>query len=361
MIPVYKPFISQKSIDYANDAIKSSWISSTGKYIDLASEKLENIGGYKYALLTNNGTSATHLVTRCLKKYHPSIKRVLVPSACYVAAYNSLIYDNNDWGIECVDLNLDTWNMEVKEVKQGDAIFAVHNLGNIINVPSLKEKFGCPIIEDNCEGLFGSYEGSPSGTKSLCSSLSFYGNKNITCGEGGAFLTNDKNIYDYALKLRGQGQSETRFIHNELGYNYRMTNVQAALLLGQLENTKLIIENKERVFNRYKENLKNFKHVKLQVEEQNTCHSKWMFGVRFIGLHSVSKANTFFSEKGIDTRPMFYSHKVHKHLSFDGEDKNAALINKEVKVFPSFPELSDLEIDYICENIIMFAKKHCQV
>ena len=359
MIPVYKPSISKKSTHYANDAIKSSWISSTGKYIDLASEKLSKIGGYKFVLLTNNGTSATHLVIRALKRQHPGIKRILVPSACYVAAYNSLVYDNNNWDIECVDLNLDTWNMEIKEVRQSDAIFAVHNLGNIINVPNLKDKFKCPVVEDNCEGLFGSYNNQPSGTKSLCSSLSFYGNKNITCGEGGAFLTNDEDIYNYALKLRGQGQSSSRFVHDELGYNYRMTNIQAALLLGQLEDSKAIMKDKERVFKRYKENLKNVKHIKIQEEEQNTSHSRWMFGVRFVGYTATNKSSAFFQEKGIDTRPMFYSYKVHKHLNFHGEDKNATIINKEVLVFPSFPDLSNLQIDYICENIITFAKQYC--
>jgi len=358
MIPVYKPSISAKSAHYANDAIKSSWVSSTGKYVDLASEKLSEVGGYKYALLTNNGTAATHLVVRALKKTRPDIKKIIVPSACYVAAYNSLVYDNNEWAVECVDLNLNTWNMEIDKVEEGSAIFAVHNLGNIINVPDLKQKFNCPIIEDNCEGFFGSYAGYSSGTQSLCSSLSFYGNKNITCGEGGAFLTNDKNIYEYASKLRGQGQSEVRFIHDELGYNYRMTNIQAALLLGQLEDSNSIIESKKRIFSRYKENLKNIPNVKLQIEEENTTHSKWMFGIKIPGSKGYDVAKDFFMAAAIDTRPMFYSYRAHKHLNFSGKDINAKLINKEVVVFPSFPDLTNLEIDYICEKIIKFSKQY---
>ena len=84
-----------------------------------------------------------------------------------------------------------------------------------------------------------------------------------------------------------------------------------------------------------------------------------MFGVRFVGYTATSKSSAFFQEKGIDTRPMFYSYKVHKHLNFHGEDKNATIINKEVLVFPSFPDLSNLQIDYICENIITFAKQYC--
>ncbi|MHA2182965.1 MAG: DegT/DnrJ/EryC1/StrS family aminotransferase, partial [Promethearchaeota archaeon] len=225
MLPVYKSFISNSSIKYAHDAVRSSWVSSIGKYVDLATEKLKESCGCKYAILTNSGTAATHLVVRALKRFKPEVNRILVPSACYAAAYNSLIYDQNGWDVSCIDLDEDTWNMKIKRIEKGDAIFAVHNLGNIINVPRLSEEYKCPIIEDNCEGFFGLYEGFKSGSQSICSSLSFFGNKNITCGEGGAFLTNDEEIYRFALKLRGQGQTEKRYIHDELGYNHRMTNV----------------------------------------------------------------------------------------------------------------------------------------
>ena len=193
--PVYRPYIPEESVEYARDAVNSTWISSIGKYIDLATERLSEISQCRYVALVNNGTSATHLVARSLSRFRPAVKKILVPSACYVAAYNSLLYDSCDWEIECVDLDKDTWNMDVKDVPEDTAIFAVHNLGNIINVPALAEKYGCTIIEDNCEGLFGTYNGAPSGTKSLCSSMSFFGNKNITSGEGGAVYTDNKEIY----------------------------------------------------------------------------------------------------------------------------------------------------------------------
>ena len=357
MIPVYKPYIPFQSVEYATDAIKSTWISSIGKYVDLASERLAKIGGYEYVILANNGTSATHLVTKSLKKFHPQIKRVLVPSACYVAVYNSLMYDNNQWDIQCVDLDPETWNMTIEHVGPEDAVFAVHNLGNIINIPRLKEKHGCVVIEDNCEGFFGTHDNSFAGSKSLCSSLSFFGNKNITCGEGGAFMTNDKDIYDFVMKIRGQGQSEERYIHDELGYNYRMTNVQAAILLGQLENLEYIFENKKRVFERYKNNLKSLHDVQVQKEEEGTTHSMWMFGVRFRNLSDYKTAREYFNKFKIDTRPMFYSYKKHAHLSLSGEDKNAENINKQVVVFPSYPELLNEEVDYICDKIIEFSNK----
>jgi perosamine synthetase len=356
-LPVYKPYIPESSVNYAIDAIQSTWISSIGKYIDLATKKLSEVLDCRYVLLVNNGTSATHLVARSLKKFKPQVKRVLVPSACYVAAYNSLLYDNNDWKVECVDLDMNTWNMKVeRELKHGDAIFAVHNLGNIINVPKLKNTYNIPIIEDNCEGFFGMYNNSHSGTESLCSSLSFFGNKNVTCGEGGAFITNNKEVYEYALKLRGQGQTKKRYVHDELGYNYRMTNIQAAILLGQLENLDYIFSNKQRVFNRYNLRLKNSEHIKMQRLEENTSHSMWMFGVRFCNLKSYNHAKKYFDKFGIETRPMFYPHTVHSHLNFIGDSKNATKLNKQIVVFPSFPELKNEEIDYICDKINKYGK-----
>jgi perosamine synthetase len=267
-----------------------------------------------------------------------------------------LIYDLDDfgWDVVCIDLDSDTWNMKVEEVQQGDAIFAVHNLGNIINVPHLQEKYGCPIIEDNCEGLFGTYNGHPSGSKSLCSSLSFFGNKNITCGEGGAYMTNEKDAYDFARKLWGQGQTEQRYIHDELGYNYRITNVQAAILLGQLEDLDYIKDNKERVFNRYRNNLEAANGISLQQLEENTTHSMWMNAVKFENNKSYEEANKYFNSWDIDVRPMFYPYTSHKHISFTGNWEEAKDINNKTVVFPSYPELLDDEVDYICEKIRAF-------
>jgi len=357
MIPVYKPYIPDSSVYYATDAIRSSWISSIGEYIDRASEKLAELSGCKYVVLTNNGTAATHLVTRCLKRFHPEVRRVLVPSACYVVPYNTILYDHNDWEVLCIDLSIDSWNMQIDSIREGDAIFAVHNLGNIINVPLIKRRFACPVIEDNCEGFFGTYEGNPSGSESLCSSLSFFGNKNITCGEGGAFLTDRQDVYEFAMKLRGQGQSDLRYVHDELGYNYRMTNVQAAILLGQLEESEHILKEKQRVFSRYREHLQDVSNISLQQEEEGTSSSLWMFGARFDDLDGAYELGSkFFKSRGIDTRPMFYSYKRHNHINFEGNDRVSDIINRQVIVFPSFPELTNDEIDYICKKIISFRK-----
>ena len=359
MIPLYQPFLPRKSIIYANEAIRSNWISSLGKYSSLAEEKLAEIHGVKFCILTNNGTAATHLVAKSLKKKYPTIKKIYVPSACYVAAYNSLLYDKIGWEVEAVDLSEETWNSDFSCIKpeKNSALMVVHNLGNIVYVLKLKEKFNIPIIEDNCEGFFGEYGGYPSGSKSLASSLSFFGNKNITTGEGGAFLTNDESIYNYCNKIKGQGQTSTRYIHDELGYNYRMTNVQAAILLGQLEEIDAIKEKKKKVFNYFRERLSQIEGVTNQAIEANTSHSMWMIGARFNPERfNVSKLEQELEANGIETRKMFYPYTAHSHLNFKGESKLASLINSQVLILPSYPELKNVEIDKICYIIAQHLK-----
>lgn len=345
-IPIYKPYIPEKSSRYAKDAIDSGWVSSIGEYIERATERLKGITGVKYAVLVNNGTSATHLCARVLKKWHPETKRVFLPSACYVAAYNSLLYDDNEWVLQPIDLDIDTWNMSIPEYEEGDAIMAVHNLGNVMPLSGVE----CPVIEDSCETLLGkSKQGH-----SLCSSLSFFGNKNMTSGEGGAVLTDDEDIFRYVYKLKGQGQTQTRYIHDELGYNYRMTNVQAALLLGQLEELEIIQAYKKSLFMKYNNRFKGNSNI---IPQKTTYdHSNWMYAVRILGSKSYKENKMFLDSRGIDTRPMFYSFKHHKHLYFlhnmGGRTvANAEKLHKEIVMLPSYPQLTEIEINHITDSV----------
>jgi perosamine synthetase len=350
VIPIYKPYLPAKSIEYAKDALDSGWVSSIGEYIERAEAKLAEQTKSKYAILVNNGTSATHLCARVLKRWHPNTERVFVPSACYVAVYNCLMYDQFDWDIQPLDLDKDTWNMKLPEsYEPGDALMAVHNVGNVMNL----DKVECPIVEDSCETLFGCVK-QP---KSICASLSFFGNKSMTSGEGGALVTDDSNVADFIRKLKGQGQTTTRYVHDELGYNYRMTNVQAALLLGQLEEWGNIFSGKDNVFKRYNEHFKDYPNIIPQ--KVDLIHSRWMYGVRIIGSKSYADNREFFAGKGIDTRPMFYPYTHHKHLEITTpeSDKVAEELHKEIVILPSYPELTDIEIEKIAYAVIKRSKE----
>ena len=359
MIPVYKPYLNKKILKYAHDALDSTWISSTGKYIELATEELQKRFGVKYVLLTNTGTAALHLVARTLRKKYNFTLDILVPNNVYVAAWNAFLYDRN-FRLINTDTNLATWNMDLSNFSytrhKVQAVLVVHNLGNVVNVPKLiKEYSHVTFIEDACEAFGGTYEGFPAGTKSLMSAMSFYANKNITAGEGGAFITNDDDCYNYAKLLRDAGQTEDKFIHSELGYNYRMTNIEAAILYGQLKYADEILNRKWEVFSKYYHNLQGV--VEFQMRENSTTQAYWMFGIRIAGNTGFEKAKKFFESVGIEIRPFFYPINAHSHLKSHWLDMdNAKLLSKEVIILPSYPELSIKDIDYISEKVREYVK-----
>lgn len=364
MIPIYKPYLTKENLSYVHKAIDSHWISSQGEYLDYVKNELKDLLGCKKIILTNNGTTSTHLMSIALKYKYPHINRIIVPNNVYVAAWNSFLFDKN-YELIPIDCNLDTWNIEIDKISEkldeNTAILIVHNIGNIVNVPELQKKFPTTIIlEDNCEGFLGEYNGFKSGTKSFTSSVSFFGNKTLTSGEGGAFITNDDDVFNYINIVKNQGQSDVKFVHSFLGYNYRMTNIQAAILYGQLKDLNTIKKNKQYIFEEYRNNLRSCEEIIFQKEEENTKHSNWMFGIRFpkLTLQQKKSLELYLFESGIDTRPMFYPINVHSHLnSLNCEITNAQKLNSECLILPSFPELTKSQINYITNKIKKFLTK----
>lgn len=362
MLPIYKPYLPAASLRYAHDALDSTWISSQGVYLDRAKEQLKEIVRSRYVILVNNGTCATHMLALGLKFRYPQIKKIIVPNNVYVAAWNSFLYSGG-YDFEIIDADLATWNMDhgsIREIPQDTALLVVHNLGNIINVPALKRRFPeAVIVEDACEGLFGSYDGEPAGTASLMGSISFFGNKTITSGEGGAVFTQDEELFEYLNSVRGQGQSSVRYVHDKLGYNYRMTNVQAALLCGQLELVEEIRNRKRDVFALYRDQLKDVEEIRFQEEEAGTDHAQWMFAVRFEGFDLPAKnaLELFLFENNIETRPMFYPIDRHEHLrQYAGEHRVANRLNHQCLLLPSFPEMTRGQVLSVSRKIKDFLR-----
>lgn len=356
MIPIYKPYFNKKNLKHAHNAINSGWVSSQGEYLDLSKNKLKEVLGCKRLILTNNGTTATHLLSIALKYKYPHITKIIVPNNVYVAAWNSFLFDKN-YELIPIDADLNTWNFNIsnldKLIDNNTAILVVHNLGNIVNVPKLKTRFPTTVIvEDNCEGLFGKYNNKYSGTECFASSISFFGNKTITSGEGGAFITNDDDIFNYINIIKNQGQSDIKFIHNKLGYNYRMTNIQAAILYGQLLDLSIIQQLKQNVFKTYKEQLSNIDQITFQQIESNTEHSNWMVGIRVQDVYLKNKVNNILYQNSIDTRPMFYPITEHLHLKHLNCDvTNSKKLNQEIIILPSYPELTQNQIEFITKKI----------
>jgi perosamine synthetase len=347
MIIIYEPSLNDYKTS-AIDAINSGWISNHGEYIQKSIDKLKELINIKYCILMSNGTCATHCLFLSIKFKYPDIKNIYVPNNAYVAAWNSAlcVYLN----IKVMKMNNFTWNIDTEEeyirsLSSDSAVLIVHNLGNIVNVSRLKKiRPDLIFVEDNCEGLFGKYNGIYSGTSedTLCSSVSFYGNKIITTGEGGAFLTNDKELYEHIKKVYSQGMSDKKYIHEVHAYNYRMTNIQAAFLYDQLNDLDNILNIKKKVFTNYEkllEPLLKSNKISLFKKEENTESANWIFSIRLLNnTKSIDDTTNFFKERGIDIRPFFYPINKHIHLmSITFDDPIPEILNKEIIMIPSSP------------------------
>ncbi len=362
MIPIYKPYLKKYKKD-ALDAIESEWISNYGIYVDIASKKLRELIGVNYCILMNNGTSATHCLFLALKYKYPHIKKIYVPNYTFIAPINCALMEYSVDTIEVVKTDKDTMNMDISEdtlmkMEPDSALVVVHNLGNIVNVNKIhKFRPDIIIIEDNCEGLFGKYEGKYTGSSpaTLCSAVSFYANKTITTGEGGAFFTNDIDVYKHIKHVYSHGMDAKRYIHSVIGYNYRMTNIQAALLNAQLNDIEHILSLKQTVVSLYESCLKSLitaNKIKMLNTDENTNKSNWMVTIRMPTIKSYEAFESFMSEKNIQVRPFFYHIKSHKHVSnINMHPEEEDNLNSDGVMLPSYPEISCREIEYITNCI----------
>jgi perosamine synthetase len=354
MIPIYKPFLS-KYKHSAISAIESEWISNYGMYVDLAADALKKHLNAPHCILMNNGTSATHALFKALKFKYPEINKIYLPNHVFIAPYNCALMEYDASQLEIMKINPETMNIDTSEsyirsLEPNSAVVIVHNLGSIVNVPRLKRlRPDIIFVEDNCEGLFGKYEGMFTGTfeGTLCSAVSFYGNKTITTGEGGAFFTHDLELYKYLKCFYSHGMSEKRYVHNMIGTNYRMTNIQAAFLYDQINDIDTVLGMKRKIFDRYKAGLESHERVQLLATEKETESSNWMF-VLFIKDLIYEKLEKHLLEKNIQIRPLFYDVREHKYL--EGLLMHDGSFLKKIEhgfMLPSFPELTSVQQDYI--------------
>jgi len=361
MTPIYRPYLHPEATKYAYDAIASGWVSSRGPYVELATELLKSTFGYKYVVLTCNGTAAGHLVAIALRACRPDVRRIIVPNNVYVAAWNTLLQEYPPEALHAIDADIRTWTADLSgrsfDVAH-EAVLAVHNVSGVFNVAALRKRHpGLEVLEDNCEGLFGRYDGMPTGTMAFASSLSFFANKTITSGEGGAFVTSDERAYEVAKAASDQGSTHERYVHDQPGYNYRMTNVQAALLYGQLVRRYDILDKKTSVFAMYQEMLPTDR-VLLQASEDGTAPANWMMGVRVVGNSGYAAAESFMKERGVEIRPMFPPITRHAHLRAVRTTGTAVaeILYRECFLIPSYPDLSVAEQMTVVDAVHDYAR-----
>ena len=358
MISIYEPGITPYT-ESAISAIKSGWISNHGIYVDKSKALLQSKFNVKHAILMANGTCATHCLFLALKYKHPTISKIYVPNNAYVAAWNTALMSYKEEQLEVMEMDERTWsiNTSIQTLDPNSAVLIVHNLGNIVNVPRLAQiRPDLVFIEDNCEGFTGKYNGIYSGTSetTLCSSASFYGNKIITTGEGGVFMTQHTDIYEYINRVYSQGMSDIRYIHDIHAYNYRMTNIEAAFLYDQLNDLENIILKKQGVFDRYKQMFSKIPNISVFSIEEDTQSANWMFAIRLHG--NQDSPTEFFRLNGVDIRPFFYPIERHKHLAHIKKpiDHVPELLNREIIMIPSSPNITITDQYKITNTIIKF-------
>jgi perosamine synthetase len=361
-IPVSEPTITEKEIEYVMQAVKSGWVSSLGEYINKFEDEFAKFVGTKYALTVANGTVGLHLALVSL-----GIKEgdeVIVPDLTFIATANAVKYTGAKPVF--VDIDKETWCISPDDIKKKitpktKAIIPVHLYGHPADMDPILEiakKYNLYVIEDCAESHGAEYKGKKVGSIGDCGVFSFYGNKIITTGEGGMITTNDEKIYEKAKYLRDHAMSkEKRYWHTEIGYNYRLTNIQAALGFAQLERMDEIIQKKKEIFNWYREGLKGLENIKLNSEKEWAKNVYWM--VCLVNENfDEKKREKFIKElknKGVDTRPFFYPCSMMPMYKKDGFINPVSYdIYKKGINLPSSYNLTFEDVSYICRTIKEF-------
>ena len=312
-IPVAAPDLTGKEEQYVVDAIRSSWISSSGAYVDRFEREFAALCGARAAIGVCNGTVALHLCLLALD-VRPG-DEVLVPSLTYISTANAVRYV----GAEPVFVDVDpkTWCMdprllEASITRRTRGIVAVHLYGQPADMDAILHVAGVHglwVVEDAAEAPLAHYKGRPTGSLAALAAFSFYGNKIFTSGEGGAITVSDPRLELRLRTLRGQGvDPERRYYFPVTGYNFRLTNVACALLCAQLERREAMLQRRRAIFARYRQALEGTPGIGFQPTPEWAEAAPWFFCITVDPSsygHSRDVVMAMLEKVGIESRPFF--------------------------------------------------------
>lgn len=355
MIPVYQPYLTGREKEYVNRCLDSSWISSRGEYIGLFESSFAEYTGVPHATSVCNGTVALHLALLALG-IGPG-DEVIVPTLTYIASVNTIL----QVGATPVfaDSLESTWQIDPQDARhkigpRTRAIMAVHLYGQTSDMDALTalcREHDMYLIED-CAEAFGSYyNGQHVGTFGDVATFSFFGNKTITTGEGGMLISRDQAVIERAYRLKTQGVSPTReYWHEGLGYNYRMTNICAAIGLAQLEEADNILARKRQIAAWYAEQLGDLP-LRTHAEVPGTIHSFWMCSILLDDGSLRQALRDHLQRAGIETRPLFHPAHHMEHCRTDDVLPVAESLSTRGINLPSYPALDEREVGLVCAAI----------
>jgi len=358
--PVSQPYLSVKEKKYVEKAVESTWIGSRGEFVDKFNKGFSKYCNRKYSVLTSNGTAAIELALLAL-----DLKRgdeIIVPSFTYIASVNPIVR----LGLKPVFVDIDsslTMNpndVYKKITNKTKAIILVPLYGHPVDynkILKIAKQNKIHTIEDAAEAHGSEYFHKKCGQFADISTFSFFGNKIITTGEGGICLTDDKKLFEKMSVICNQGNSPTeKYVHDMIGFNYRMTNVQAAIGLAQLEKINTILKKRQKICDYYinqLQDLANDKKLFFQEVKPWAKLNNWFFSII---LNKNIDRNDFIEKllkNGIDSRPFFTP--VHKQKIYPKYNDVSLPVSEDISKrglnLPTYPDLTKLDVKYICDKI----------
>jgi perosamine synthetase len=358
-ISVASPVIGETEKRYVADCLDSSWISSIGKYLSRFEEAFAEFCEVKHAITTNNGTTAIHLALVALG-IGPG-DEVIVPTLTFVATANAVRYCGaTPVLVDCDEetLNIDVRAIESKITERTRAIIPVHLYGHPADMDPIVElatKYNLQVIEDAAEAHGAKYQGRTVGSIGMCASFSFYGNKIVTTGEGGMVTTDDDELAAKLRLYRGQGMDPNRrYWHPVIGYNYRMTNIAAAIGCAQLERVDEALANRKRLASWYSSELSQIPGLVLPVQKDYAEHVYWMYTVLLpeCGAETRDEVCKFLESRGVETRPVFYPmHLLPPYKEDSTWYPKATQISTRGLSLPTHELLTEADVAYISEQL----------
>jgi perosamine synthetase len=363
-IPVSMPDLQGNEQAYAADAVASSWISSSGRYLDRFQHEFAEACGCRFAFGTSSGTTALHLALAALG-VGPG-DEVIVPSMTYVATANAVTYCGATPVF--VDIEPSTWCIDPAAIEQAitprtKGIIPVHLLGHPADMDPILELariHGLWVVEDAAQATFATYRGRVVGSLGDAAAFSFFGNKVLTSGEGGAVTFSNPRLEQRIAMLRGQGMDpQRRYYFPIVGFNYRMTNVAAAILCAQMERRQELLQRRQRLLDIYAERLTDIPGIALRDDATWATTTPWMASCLVdAGRFGCTRDELADSLKrhGIDTRPMFIPiHRLPPYQSSARKRRTALPVTDRLSalglMLPTYSQLAAEDAVRICDAI----------
>jgi len=354
-IPLIEPYLGKNAKLYVDECFDSNWISSRGHFIIDFEKAFAKFVGTKYAVAVSNGTVALHLALICL-----NIKEgdeVIVPDITFSATINVVLHAKATPVI--VDVEADTWNISAEKIKSAitsktKAIIPVHIYGypcNMSEILKIAAEYNLAVIEDAAESHGAEFDNKKVGSFGEIGTFSFFGNKILTTGEGGMCGTNDENIYEKMLLYRDHGMNKkNKYQYDVVGYNYRMTNIQAGVGLSQLEEIEQIIKVRNNVQEWYEKELKDVSGFTLRKAKDNIKPVNWLFTCLCNQRDCLME---YLTKENVETRPMFYPlHQMDIYKAYAKDVcSNAIKISKRGISLPTYYKIPYSYVERVCHLI----------